>query len=94
MTADAYVYLLSDYDESGSDNVVATLYRANLASLVDINWPDSRFHLPAHGPELRAEAKKKLAAHLEKTDEDLAAGQKWACSDGWGGIQLHVVKLT
>jgi hypothetical protein len=36
-----------------------------------------------------------LKGHLKSSDEELAAKESGHnCHDGWGGMQLHVVKLT
>lgn len=85
-----YVFILSDHDEHGAENVCATLDRGRLCAMVDENWP-----LEGHRPS-RVEAKTRLIELLRETDRELAA----RCSDGgvilqygWGGIQLHVVAL-
>ena len=82
-----YVFILSTYGEHGAEDVVATLDRRNLISMVDVNWPDTN-------PEWNAEAKTKLAAYLEKPDAALASGIGMRCHVGWGGTQLHVVELN
>ena len=75
-----YVYLLGDYSEYGSENLVATLNRADLPRMLEENWPDEEAH-------------RELSRYLEKTDEDLASEQSLECNLSWGGVQLIVVKL-
>lgn len=92
-----YVYILSDYEEDGAENVTATLDRHALMSMVENNWP-------VHGEDEIVrdiisrcvnEAKVGLAEILAKTDEELSGKRSgWDCQSGWGGIQLHVVKLV
>ncbi len=81
-----YVYILSTYDEYGAEDVVATLDRDRLVHLCDIHWAEA-FKTSAEGHD---ELVKLLA---EKTDETLANGDGWNLHLGWGGVQLHVVKL-
>ena len=99
-----YVYILSDYDEHGAENVVASLDRARLFDLVNENWPTP----PAGKDETAAGAIAREVYHaewieeglaglrrrLEKSDEELATGRPHNCHNGWGGMQLHVVKLV
>jgi hypothetical protein len=82
----AYVYVLSDYEEHGAENVCATLDRSILHRLLDRNWPGS--------PEWAVEAHAGLEEHLKKADDVLSARTSgWNCHSGWGGMQLHVVEL-
>jgi hypothetical protein len=99
-----YVYMLSDYDEHGSENCAATLDRNRLLSMIDENWPKIDFNSrPAYAsnPQFYADrqlqwmeqAKASLTKLLDQTDEDLAQGSGHNLHDGWGGAQLHVIKL-
>jgi len=92
MAEKTYVYLLSDYHEYGAENVTATLDRGRLIELIDENWPLTE--LPeARSVAWRAEAKTKLAELLIETDAGLASRGSHNLQAGWGGIQLHVVRL-
>jgi hypothetical protein len=93
-----YVYLLSDHEEHGAEHVVATLFRGRLAALIDETWGD------VYKSDCKAE-KIALVSLLELGDEELSAPMEECgrsergsmghlLNDGWGGIQLHVVKLS
>jgi len=86
----SYVYILSDHDEYGAENLVATLDRSLLMGMVEKNWPKYK-------PVWIEEAKAGLARHLEElSDEELCEKTRkngLDCHRGWGGMQLHVVKL-
>lgn len=91
-----FVYLLSDHDEYGSQHVVATLDRSKLEGLIDENWPNKPTEsevMHSRWEAWRAEAKAGLAEHLARSDEELATGMPLNLHSGWGGAQLHVVKL-
>jgi hypothetical protein len=104
-----YVYILSDYEEDGAENVAATLNRNRLHKLVEENWPtpmeigaylDNDMNTPKPYWRQEAHRDQMIKAHseldelLKKTDEELVANDgKFSLGDGWGGIQLHVVKL-
>lgn len=90
-----YVYLLSDHDEHGSENVVATLDRGRLLELLVKGWPwadktEGR-NLPENVKNESDILREYLAAN---TDADLADGAPRNLSYGWGGVQLHVVELV
>jgi hypothetical protein len=88
----AYVYILSDYEEHGAENVCATLDRGRLHQLVDKNWPPP--HNSTASKEWTAEAHAGLEEHLKKSDDVLSSKTSgWNCHSGWGGMQLHVVEL-
>jgi len=89
MAEKTYVYLLSDYDEYGAENVTATLDRGRLIELIDENWAPTE----ARSVAWNAEAKTKLAELLLETDDELASRGSHNLQAGWGGIQLHVVRL-
>ena len=88
-----FVYILSDYGEHGAQNVVATLDRSNLVELLKRNWPEpvkwDGTERPGHG----ADDISGLEELLEASDEDLRAADGANLTEGWGGIQLHVVLL-
>jgi hypothetical protein len=83
-----YVYLLSHYSEHGSENVKATLDRDKLPTLLDrllaeMGWGGAADEYLAG-----------LRRLLTQTDVDLAADPlPNDLTDGWGGIQLHVVEV-
>jgi len=81
-----FIYILSDYDEYGAQNVVATLDRAHLPALVEENWAEAT-------AAWRDKAKASVAALLAKPDEELSSPDGHKCHDGWGGVMLHVVPL-
>ena len=83
-----YVYILSDYGEHGAEHVTATLDRAKLMDMIDANWPSES------GDPWNEDAKAGLSEHLKKSDEELAAKGGLNCHQGWGGMQIHVVRLV
>jgi hypothetical protein len=89
------VYILSDYDESGAEHVTATLDRKLLAGMIETNWPSSYFRY-GHEKEWKSAALAKLTTLLEKSDEELLTlgMDGHDLHDGWGGAQLHVVRLV
>jgi len=101
-----YVYTISVYDEHGSDDVRATLVRAAVPAMLDRaiaaewatvpDWVKTDQQVSDHAARraaITAEAQQGLAACLARADEDLAFTQKFGLTRGWGGHQLHVVKL-
>ena len=85
-----YVYILSDYEECGAENVCATLDRSKLLGLVDENWPDRSLVHEDWIAKMKAGLENLLLSH---SDGVLVTHGGWNCSDGWGGMQLHVVEL-
>lgn len=85
----AYVYLLSNYREDGAEDVTATLLRSRLPEMLE-----SR--LSSYKPDTQSQARERLTKLLTETDDELAKGVR-ACGhdlmSGWGGEQLHVIKL-
>lgn len=81
-----FVYLISCYDEHGSENVLATLDAARVPDLVAHFEKAQRRELP--------QERKKLAEVLSlgplKTDLGVNGRN---LSDGWGGLMLHIVPL-
>ncbi len=89
-----YIYILSDYEEHGAENVTATLDRSRLLGMVEENWPFRKGSREQHDDWIMR-AKAGLEKHLQKTDKELVSTRDgWNCHDGWGGMQLHVVKLV
>jgi len=82
----AYVYMISHYDEYGSDDVSASLSKDGLFKI--INAP-SFFY----SDESRLAVTEKLKTLFELRDIELAGKQKHDLQKGWGGFQLHVVEL-
>lgn len=72
------VYLLSDHDEHGSENMVGTADPTKLESMLLNHW--------GNGGEIQVDW---LRAALAEN-----APGKWSHPGGWGGPQLHVVDLT
>lgn len=92
---ETYVYILSWHDEHGAEAVHATLNRDVVRALLrDAYGDDPRWH---------TEADSKLAELLEHPDEELSRQETNSdelhgvmphkLCNGWGGPQLHVVKL-
>lgn len=85
-----YVYILSNHGEGGAEEVHATLGRAGLSHMLE------RL-LPGYREDNQSEARKELALLLDKSDEELSDSDRCRhgreLMTGWGGIQLHVVKL-
>ena len=81
----AYVYILSDYQAHGAENITASLDRGQLLkSAIKPNWRQERsqkFMLS------------QLAECLKKTDDELSAKESWELNGSWGGVMLHVVEL-
>jgi hypothetical protein len=101
-----YVYLLSDYDEHGSMGVRATLKREGLLAIVDTFYSPEALPYWAKDNEagmqkyfqnvkkMTAENRAALEKLLEKSDEELwDHGNPTDLLRGWGGMQLHVVRL-
>jgi hypothetical protein len=81
------VYIISTYDEYGAENVVATLDKSRVPLMLEENWP-------SEGPQ-KSEDLACLVKILLKPDVELLARRDgYNLSKGWGGFQLHVVKLT
>ena len=100
------IYILSDYDEHGAENLIATLDRDKVMAMVDANWPNFVPDAKPHGDgyvqhqtfvryrKWIADAKAGLAKLLEKPDSELLQRQSgWNCTDDWGGMQLHVTEV-
>jgi hypothetical protein len=90
-----YVYILSTYAEHGATDATATLDRAKLADMMDANWPLAGDEYPEYLKTWLAEAKAGLSKELLQTDEELSQRGRDGINlqSGWGGMQLHVVKL-
>lgn len=83
----AHVFILSTYGEHGAENVVATLDRSKLEGLL-VALCDEIYGTTHTG------AVDGLRSALALTDEVLAedrGGQN--LTEGWGGIQFHVIDL-
>ena len=85
-----YVYVLSSYGEYGAENAVATLDKSLLLGLLRKHFSDT--YTDIH--QEYAALEKLLLLHDEaylaaKTQSD----QSIDLSQGWGGIQLHVIAL-
>jgi hypothetical protein len=77
-----FVYLLSTYDEHGSEEVQATLDRSTVRAMLRVGFPYTGEHESAS-----------LAEAMSEQDSALAERSPVNLSDGWGGIQLHVVRI-
>ena len=81
-----YVYLLSHHHEYGSADVRATINRDEVMSLFE-DYTNEGWGEPD-------EDRKTLEALLETSDEELhIGGNPHNLMRGWGGVQLHVVKI-
>lgn len=98
MKGDAYVYILSDYEEDGSRNVFATLDRAALPAMLDAMLDRFRKNNPnlLHIDEDIGGLHKLLLQSDEElsrlSDGDIGP-HGHNLTRGWGGIQLHVVRI-
>lgn len=89
-----YIYLLSDHDEHGSEHVQAVENREDLLALL-------RRRCQADWPDIMSGIMARAAALLERSDESLSAPRDAVepgshpenLMRGWGGLQLHVVKV-
>ena len=92
-----YVYILSTYEEHGAENVHATLDLSRVIKIIE-DWPRKPGSSPLSETwhkDWIAEAVASAGMLLLHTNEFLAEeedGHELHC--GWGGIMLHVVKLT
>ena len=89
-----YVYLLSTYNEYGSEEVRATTDRSLVPALLAASWVlgDGRVRVLEHGEAAR------LSELLARPDDKLAGklgrgADPHDLNDYWGGPQLHVVRL-
>ena len=85
-----FVYLLSVYEEHGSYAVVATLDNSKLLEMFDTyikaweGYPKASL----------AKMKEKLIALIEKHKKTgIVFTEGKNLSKGWGGLQLHIIKL-
>lgn len=85
-----YVYILSDYEEEGAMHVTATLDRDKVKELLLANWKPEDFK-----KDTLERASKGLDELLRKSDEELSKEPVFGknLTYGWGGPQLHVVRL-
>lgn len=81
------VYILSTYDEHGAEEVIATLDRTKLVSMID------KFsNLYSEWYEKNKELLTKL---LEQPDDDLMRPNGLDIDESvWSGLQLHIVELV
>ena len=82
-----YVYTLSDYEDDGAENMVATLNRRSLPRLLD-QFLSYRAANIARGVYF-----KNLETILSENDAD-NLGMNELAPGWWGTIQLHIVELT
>ena len=78
------VYILSTYEEYGANHVTATTDPDELPSMVDA-YRGELGHDPAHELE--------MLRRLEERGYPIEANG-YELSDGWGGLQIHIVELT
>ncbi len=103
----AKVYMLYDYDEDGSERLVATLDRSRLPQMLEAGWGLSKLMMD-DSKYVTSEARTKdtdrwtaycaecsatLMALLAKPDDELADGGQHNLAVGWGGVCLRVVEL-
>lgn len=82
-----YVYILSDYEEDGAENVCATLDRSKVIAMFEKYFPGDHV---ARTDQTRPG----LESLLLKTDSELSSRYYgWDCTPHWGGVQLHVVEM-
>lgn len=76
----AKVYLLSDYNEYGSENVVGTMDKSKVMELMKSNFS---FWSEDNSDEL-----------IKTLNEDVASTMPYTLGKGWGGVQLHIIELV
>ena len=91
-----YVYIFSNHEEDGADEVQATIDRDRVAEIFAARL--ERF--PGYDDYSKQEAKTELNELLKLPDAELAKphdGEQGSSGhrlmSGWGGEQLHVVEL-
>jgi hypothetical protein len=92
----SYVYILSEYGEYGAESVQVTLDRANLPTMIDLYIDSSISQNKANAKRMnenRVKYKESLAKILKGSDQDIESIDGIDLSSGWGGLQLHVVRL-
>lgn len=91
------IFILSDYEEDGADNVIVVDNRDDLFAAIDENWPvnDNGTRQSADTSAWKERAKERLRELLANmSDEQLSENSgKHNLHKGWGGIQLHVRKI-
>ena len=93
-----YVYLLSFYGEHGSEEVKATLDRGRLHAMID-SYDLSKSPIDSDAyhkalDEMLLDGDDVLSASRTYCDDSKTQGpMPHNLSDGWGGMQLHVVRL-
>ncbi len=93
------VYTLSEYKEHGAEKVTATLDKSLLIEVLEKNWPlEKEFAFQRQISKEEHEEwispyRESLKELMQKPDEELVSSCGQDLCDGWGGLQLHVVKL-
>lgn len=80
-----YVYLLSTYDEHGSDGMIGLSSRDMLLEAL-------RSYETIHHDDI-PEAEGKLLDVMKEGDAILVERSPINLQSGWGGVQLHVVEI-
>lgn len=86
------VYILYDYEEYGPENLVVTLNKKLVLYLFDKKWGKYKELYPEHKDTWDL-TRDRLKQYLEESDEMLIEYDGVRCSDGWGGVVLHVSRL-
>lgn len=103
----AKVYMLYDYDEGGTERLVATLGRSRLPQMLEAVWglrklvmddakyatDEARARDTARWAAYCAECSATLTDLLAKPDDELVAIGQHNLAVGWGGVCLRVVEL-
>lgn len=79
------VYILSDYEEHGAENVRATIDKNKVVELFEnlvSKWEDVNY---------ATKCRAKLNQLLENNILTTQCGKD--LGDGWGGLQLHIIEL-
>lgn len=86
------IYMLSAYAEAGSEGVVATANRLEVEDLLDKYF--NQYALDAENIHLGNGEYISTRERLRRSlVEDKESRQPINLSAGWGGIQLHIIKL-
>ena len=87
------VYILSNYEEHGAYNVVATLERSKIIPLIRERFTNQNNTINTVAESEEVEEAVAIATELLKNPDPEKGGQ-CDLNRAWGGIQLHVVNLS
>ncbi len=80
------IYLFNTYEEQGPENIKATSYWPNVWKIL-ASYGSDKHTVDHETGYLHA-----INSQCWKPEKGLPVGS-WDLSDGWGGIQFHVIEL-